>query len=75
MLQSKMKVENLESNKGNTIANQFEVTTNEDLHKKHLLIIDDVCTTGATLASFIQSIKQKYDAKFSVAVIAYRNND
>ena len=29
MLQSKMKVENLESNKGNTIANQFEVTTNE----------------------------------------------
>lgn len=26
MLQSKMKVENLESSKGNTIANQFEIT-------------------------------------------------
>ena len=57
------------------LANAFEVMANENLNKKHLLIIDDVCTTGATLASFIQSIKQKYDAKFSVAVIAYRNND
>jgi|TARA_B110000261_G_scaffold163360_1_gene209208 ComF family protein len=44
-------------------------------HKKlnHILIIDDVITTGATLISCAELLKGKYNCKVSVFTLAYRN--
>ena len=51
---------------------QFEVIK---LNKKfkHILIIDDVITTGATLIECINLLQSKYNCKISVLTLAFRN--
>ncbi len=49
----------------------FEVKNLQKYKGKHLLLIDDVLTTGATLEACSLALKQIPDIKISIATIAY----
>ncbi len=53
------------------VGNIFSVINPESLNGKHLLIIDDVVTTGATLEACVQPILQNSSAKVSIATVGY----
>lgn len=48
----------------------FQVTGHEDLAGKHLLLIDDVLTTGATLNACIEELVRCNDVKISVFTLS-----
>ncbi|HKJ43247.1 MAG TPA: phosphoribosyltransferase family protein [Sunxiuqinia sp.] len=48
----------------------FELTEPEAFNNKHVLLVDDVVTTGATLEACAQSILSSSDSKVSVATLA-----
>ncbi|HRP90442.1 MAG TPA: ComF family protein [Edaphocola sp.] len=52
------------------VLNAFEVKNKENLSGKHLLLIDDVFTTGATMTACGQAIRENTNCKISVASIA-----
>jgi ComF family protein len=49
----------------------FQVTSSEKLTNKHILLIDDVITTGATIESATQQLVSLIGTKVSVASLAY----
>ena len=49
----------------------FRCDRPEKLREKHVLIVDDVLTTGATIDAMVQSIKKIKGIKISVAALAY----
>lgn len=49
----------------------FALKEPEQLNNKHVLLIDDVLTTGATLEACAQSLKEQANCKVSIATIAY----
>jgi ComF family protein len=49
----------------------FELTNANALKNKHVLIIDDVITTGATIEAAWQCVKEVEGIKISVAAIAF----
>jgi ComF family protein len=52
----------------------FQLKENHALEGKHILLVDDVVTTGATLEACAQKLLQISGVKISIATIAYSNN-
>jgi len=50
---------------------KFEVKQGEILNDKHILLIDDVITTGATLEACCIQLRQMKNIKISIATMAY----
>lgn len=53
------------------VEGKFSVRTDMNLDHTHVLLIDDVLTTGATMESCIVSLHSGYRVKVSVATVAY----
>ena len=52
------------------VQNAFEVKDKTTLHKKHILLLDDVFTTGATLEACIKTLQKEVDCKCSIITLA-----
>jgi ComF family protein len=52
------------------VGDMFEVTNKEKLHEKHILLVDDVITTGATLEGCAQALSSIPGIKISIACLA-----
>lgn len=50
---------------------QFTIQTTNTLNCKHVLLIDDIITTGATLEACINAFKPYKNIKISIATMAY----
>lgn len=48
----------------------FEIVSSEEIENKHILIVDDIVTTGATLEQCAQSMLNKTDVRLSFATMA-----
>ena len=53
------------------IENSFLVKYPEKIENKHILLVDDVVTTGATLESCAQTLKEAREVIISVLTLAY----
>jgi ComF family protein len=57
-------------NRWKNVSRVFEVINESELKNKHLLLVDDVITSGATLEACALAISEKSNAKISIAVLA-----
>lgn len=76
------KIKNIESQTDKNVSGRYDNISNtivvnqsmiETINGKHLLIVDDVITTGATLVSCVKAINELTNCKISVLSLAYRN--
>ena len=52
------------------VENIFEITNTKALEKKHILVVDDVVTTGSTLEACANVLLELKDVKVSIATLA-----
>ena len=53
------------------VENVFELVDSDSISGKHLLLIDDVVTTGATIIACAQEMRKASNVKFSVLALGY----
>ena len=53
------------------VENIFELTSPEAIENKHILLVDDVITTGATMEACVQCLLRAKGVKISVGAVAY----
>ena len=53
------------------VENVFELVDSDSISGKHLLLIDDVVTTGATIIACAQEMQKASNVKFSVLALGY----
>ncbi|MDR1199002.1 MAG: ComF family protein [Prevotellaceae bacterium] len=53
------------------VSNVFEVRNAEKLKNRHILLVDDVLTTGATLEACCNAILTSVDCRISIATLAF----
>lgn len=56
------------------IAGAFTVSNTEKIEHGHVLLVDDVITTGATLETCAQTLLDSVDVKISICSLAYATN-
>ncbi|MBA3705022.1 MAG: ComF family protein [Bacteroidetes bacterium] len=61
-------------NRWKNVESVFQLRSEKILHGKHILLVDDVITTGATLEACAQILLQVPGVKVSIATIAYASN-
>lgn len=54
-----------------TLAEKYSKGEQEPLAGKHFLVVDDVCTTGATICACCQAIMQAGNMKFSIITVGW----
>lgn len=57
--------------RASNVENAFKLVNGEKIHGRHVLIVDDVATTGATVCAFAKQVALAGNVKISVATVAY----
>ena len=68
-----------QTHKGNyerweNVRNVFECLSPEELNNKHILLIDDVLTTGATIVACSDALREIPGLRISVLALAWAGN-
>ena len=61
-----------ESEREQEVKNAFKLNPKKTSHPQHLLLVDDVLTTGSTLAACASALFVNHNIKLSIAVLACR---
>ncbi len=67
----KSQINNTKIQRFKNLENVFKINNEYQFNHSHILILDDVFTTGATLLSLVKTIKEQHEVKISLGVIAY----
>ena len=52
----------------------FQLVDDRELKHKHVLLVDDICTTGATLIACVDAIKQVENIRISVLTFGFTHS-